>query len=472
MSRPRRGGPSSGAADRRGPSRRGATAPATEQLATLRVEGIAGGGDGVARLDGMATFVPRTAPGDVVQAAVAVHGRMARGRMLQLLEASPVRVEPGCPHYAGDLCGGCQLQHLAPEAQQAARTRLVAEALARIGKRRVDPPPLVTGAEWGYRGRITVALRRRGGRWRGGFHPYDDPSRIFDLRQCAIADPRLMHVWERLRALLAVAALPEADTLRLGLRLAPRGLDVAPAREAPTGEGPTGVVLVVEGGERWAASAAWGREVLGALPEVLACWWRPEGRPEAICVAERAGEATAVAMAFAQVHAPLADRLRDEVARVVLASGARTVVDAYAGVGRLAVRLQAAGVGGVAIEADRVGADAARTALARPAGTGAGRPPWRVETALVEEALTAALPAEAVVVNPPRRGVAPAVCDQLEAAATRGTRLLLYVSCDPATLARDLVRLPGWRIADMTCFDLFPQTAHVETVCVLQPEGA
>ncbi|MEN9817476.1 MAG: hypothetical protein RLZ32_1356 [Gemmatimonadota bacterium] len=445
---------------------------AAEQLATLRVEGIASGGDGVARLDGMATFVPRTAPGDVVQAAVAVQGRMARGRVLQLLESSPARVEPGCPHYVGDLCGGCQLQHLAPEAQQEARTRLVAEALARIGKRRVAPPPLVTGAEWGYRGRITVALRRRGGRWRGGFHPYADPSRIFELRHCAIAHPRLMTVWERLRALLAVAALPDADALRLGLRVAARRHDVAPRGEAPAEEASTGVVLVIEGGERWAAAAAWGREVLGAIPEVLACWWRPEGRGEALCVAERAGEETAVTMAFAQVHPALADRLRDEVARVVLASGARTVVDAYAGVGRLAVRLQAAGVGGVAIEADHAGADAARAALARTAGTGAGAAPWRVETALVEEALAAALPAEAVVVNPPRRGVAPGVCEQLEAAVAHGTRLVVYVSCDPATLARDLVRLPGWRITDVTCFDLFPQTAHVETVCVLQPEGA
>ena len=445
---------------------------AAEQLATLRIEGIASGGDGVARLDGMATFVPRTAPGDVVQAAVAVHGRMARGRVLQLLEPSPVRVEPRCPHYAGDKCGGCQLQHLAPEAQQVARTRLVADALARIGKRRVAPPPLVTGAEWGYRGRITMALRRRGGRWRGGFHPYDDPSRIFELHQCAIAHPRLMAVWDRVRALLAVAALPEADALRLGMRMATRRQDVAPFGEAPSGEGATGVVLVVEGGTRWAASAAWGRDVLGAVPEVLACWWRPEGGGAPLCVAERAGEETAVATAFAQVHPSLADRLRDEVARVVLASGARTVVDAYAGVGRLAVRLQAAGVGGVAIEADRAGADAARAALARPFGTGAERAPWRVETALVEEALAAALPAEAVVVNPPRRGVAPAVCERLEAAAAHGTRLVVYVSCDPATLARDLVRLPGWRIADLTCFDLFPQTAHVETVCVLQPEGA
>ncbi len=467
MTRPRRGGPSPRAAGRRRPTHGGTASSVAEQLATLRVEGIAGGGDGVARLDGMATFVPRTAPGDVVHAAVTVRGRLARGRVLQLLEPSPDRVEPACAHYVGDRCGGCQLQHLAPRAQQAARTALVVEALARIGKRQVAVPPLVTGAAWGYRGRITLALRRRGGRWRGGFHPHDDPTRIFELQHCAIAHPLLMTAWERLRDRLTVAAMPEGDTLRLGLRVTPRRLS-----EAPAGEEPVGVVVVVEGGVRWPSAAAWGREVLGAIPEVLACWWQPDGQAEATCVAERAGEDTAVAMAFAQVHPPLADRLREQVARVVLASGARTVVDAYAGVGRLALRLQAAGVGGVAIEADRAGADAARRALTSPSGTGGGRAPWRVETALVEVALASALPAEAVVVNPPRRGVDPAVCDLLDAAAARGTRLLVYVSCDPATLARDLVRLPGWHIADVTCFDLFPQTAHVETLCVLQPEGA
>jgi 23S rRNA (uracil1939-C5)-methyltransferase len=93
-----------------------------------------------------------------------------------------------------------------------------------------------------------------------------------------------------------------------------------------------------------------------------------------------------------------------------------------------------------------------------------------VVTALVESALASALPADVVVLNPPRAGVAVGVTALLEQAASRGVRGIVYVSCDPATLARDLARVPGWRIDAVRCFDMFPQTAHVETVCVLRPE--
>ncbi len=436
-----------------------AARPAPETVATLRVDAIAAGGDGVGRLNGLATFIPRTAPGELVQAAVTVHGRLARGRLLQLLEGAPERVAPACPHYEGDRCGGCQLQHLAPAAQGEVRRRLVQDALERIGGRRIPLPPLVTGAAWGYRGRITLALQRRGTRWRGGLHPHDDPGRVFDLRACPIAHPRLLEVWGALRPQLGVERLPEATALRLSLRLAP----------AASG-GEDGVVLVLEGGRHWGGGGAWGAEVLRTVPSVLGCWWHPEGSAECHALVERPGEATVSATAFAQVHAAQANRLREHVASVVRELGPRTVVDAYAGVGRLAAQLQAGGVAGVAIEADPVGADEARRLLAEAAGS--ARPAWRVETALVEAALPGALPADVVVMNPPRRGVTPEVCQLLDGAAARGTRAVIYVSCDPATLARDLRRLPAWRITSVTCFDLFPQTAHVESVCVLQPEGA
>lgn len=443
-------------------ARRDARQPrvAPESVATLRIDAIAAGGDGVGRLDGRATFVPRTAPGDEIQAAVTVHGRLARGRLLQLLVPSPDRVAPACAHYEADRCGGCQLQHLSPEAQGAARTRLVREALERIGGRRIPVPALVTGAAWGYRGRITLTLVRRGARWRGGLHPYDDPVRVFELRTCPITHPGLVAAWEAVRPWLETARLPEAPALRLSLRWA----------SSAVGEGEGGVILVLEGGRSWGGGEGWGAEVLRAVPAVRGCWWRPEGQDRAVRLAEHPGVDTASATAFAQVHAALADRLREHVVRVVQGQAPRTVVDAYAGVGRLAARLQASGIAGVAIEADDAGAAEARRVLTGDGASTAAS--WRVETALVEAALPGALPADVVVVNPPRRGVAPVVCETLDLAATRGTRALVYVSCDPATLARDMRRLPRWRIADVICFDLFPQTAHVETVCVLQPEGA
>src|SRR5690606_19085864 len=102
----------------------------------VRILRLAAGGDGVGRVDdGRTLFVPRTAPGDLVELTdIRLHRRFARARLGRLLEASPDRVEPRCPHYVADECGGCQLQHLAPAAQGDARRAFVGDALRRIAK--------------------------------------------------------------------------------------------------------------------------------------------------------------------------------------------------------------------------------------------------------------------------------------------------------------------------------------------------
>jgi 23S rRNA (uracil1939-C5)-methyltransferase len=115
-----------------------------------------------------------------------------------------------------------------------------------------------------------------------------------------------------------------------------------------------------------------------------------------------------------------------------------------------------------AIEVDR---EAARIASSRlPAGS-------RAVAARVEDALPSALPAELVLVNPPRSGLDPRITKLLQDADS-SLRAIVYVSCDPATLARDVARMPRWRLAAARAFDMFPQTAHVETVCELVPEAA
>jgi len=149
----------------------------------------------------------------------------------------------------------------------------------------------------------------------------------------------------------------------------------------------------------------------------------------------------------------------------VLAHAPTRVVDAYAGIGILSALLAAAGVHVTAIEADHAGAQQARRRLR-------AMPQSRVVCDTVEAALASSLPADVVVLNPPRRGVDVRVTALLAEAADRGLRAIVYVSCDPATLARDVARLPAWRIAALRCFDMFPQTAHIESVCVLVPEGS
>lgn len=147
---------------------------------------------------------------------------------------------------------------------------------------------------------------------------------------------------------------------------------------------------------------------------------------------------------------------------MVSAYSPETVVDAYSGAGDTAIAFARNGAKVTAIELD---SDSARwCALHLPEGSVSIR-------ARVEEALAAALPADAVVLNPPRAGADSQVTETLQNASEK-PKVIAYVSCNPATLARDVARLPGYRVRSVVPFDMFPHTAHVETVCELVPEAA
>jgi 23S rRNA (uracil1939-C5)-methyltransferase len=159
------------------------------------------------------------------------------------------------------------------------------------------------------------------------------------------------------------------------------------------------------------------------------------------------------------VNSAMASALHAYVVERARSYAPRSVVDAYAGSGATAVPLADDGVVVTAIELDRYAAQVTEDQL---------RPPSRSLTGRVEDLLPAALPADVILVNPPRTGLADQIPGQLEAAAAAASALI-YVSCNPATLGRDLARLPSYRIQSVRGFDMFPQTAHVETVCELVP---
>jgi 23S rRNA (uracil1939-C5)-methyltransferase len=408
-----------------------------ERGARLEIASIAAGGDGVGRTEGMVVFVPRTAPGDVARVSIGRAKRFARGQLLSLDEASPARVEPPCPHYTIDRCGGCQIQHLSYEAQIAAKGVIIGDALRRIGRRDVaDPAVEPSDAPWRYRRKLTLHLRRVGERWIAGLHPFDDPVGVFDLADCPITDERVMAVWGELRA--AFDVLPRERTLRVAVRLLDEGASVT-----------------VEGGRSWQSPEA----LLARVSSLTEIWWRPEEgsvRRMAARTAERHAGA-----AFVQVNAGVAARLRERLLARVRAHEPAHIVDAYAGTGATAVPLAADGRRVTAIELDRAAVETLRERLAAPSSVIGGR---------VEEHLERVLPADVVLLNPPRTGVDERVTATLQ--ARRDTvRALFYVSCDPATLGRDLARLSGYRLVDVRGYDMFPQTAHVETLCELVPEA-
>ncbi len=415
----------------------------------VRIRAVSSDGSGVGDLpDGLVVFVHRTAPNDRVR--IRVHSRKdrwARGTLEEVVESGEERTTPPCPYYA--LCGGCTLQHLSYEAQLHWKGRFIADALARIGG--IDRPlPDVRPSphELGYRSRVTFTVLRLGrDRVVAGLHRVERPSHLVDLPDaCLIADPRINRAWEHLRRSWGPGArrLPGGRKLRLTLMAADEG-----------------VALMVAGGRGKGDL----RGLIGTDSGLIAVWRvEPGGQArliagEANARATRMGEVTTVdPRVFLQVNAGAAELLHADVIRSIPNPRGLTVVDAYCGTGLYGRHLARQGAVVVGLESDRA---AVRAALE-------GAPPdFRVLEGRVEDRLSEALPADVVIMNPPRAGLDRVVPELL---SNRPARLLVYVSCDPATLARDLERLAGaYEIDQVLAFDLFPQTAHVETMVTLTP---
>lgn len=410
--------------------------------ATVTIERIAAGGDGVARHDGMVVFVPRAVPGDVVSVSLVRQRTFARGQIIAQLTASADREPAPCPHYNGDRCGGCQLQGLKYPAQLAIKSELIRDALVRIGKQDVSAVDVTPSpAPWHYRNSLTLALQRdrlRPSGWLAGMHVAGDPEKVFELKECLLAMPSVMEGWRHLMA--AAQELPRATALRVTVRALDAG----------------GLALTVEGGAQWKQSSI--DAIVSAVPAVHAIWWVRDDEVRALRYDRRTVQEAGAS--FAQVNPDVADLLRTYVVGQVEALSPDAVVDAYAGSGALSARLRRAGRRITAIELDKEASAVAGTALRDD-------PLSRVLTGRVEHLLPHGLPASVVVLNPPRAGV-DAVVPGLLSPATSGVARIIYVSCDPATLARDVARLgAGWRVTAVQAFDMFPQTSHVETVCTI-----
>jgi len=408
-------------------------------VSVVEITGIAAGGDGVGRLDdGIAVFVPRAAPGDVIDVEVVErHRRYARGRIRVLHNPSAERIEPQCPHYVRDQCGGCQLQHLSLDAQRAWKSRIVGDALRRIGRVEIDDPPITASEEvWRYRTRVTLAAR--GGKI--GLRRAGSPEDVFELDDCLITRESLMAVWRVLRT--ARRALPEE-------------LDELQLRQDRTGR----QHVIVRTG---APTRAWDpAPLVKALGDAVTVWWRPHGGAARTV----AGDSEAFpALAFEQVHPLLADQIRSEAVKMVAPRPGERAWDLYGGVGDTARRLAGEGAEVWSVDTDRGAVEWARR---QAQGDGSGAIHWLAE--LVEEALPRLPEPDAAIVNPPRAGLSARVAARLSQwGESRKDARLAYVSCDPATLARDVARLTAFRIASVRAYDLFPQTSHVETLAVLE----
>lgn len=407
----------------------------------VAIERIATGGDGVGRLtEGRVVFVPFTAPGEKVAVEITeAEERFARARVVAVLTRSPERVEPRCALFGA--CGGCTFQHLAAPAQLAAKDRIVADHLVRPGHvaaervRPTRPSPLV----WGFRHRMRFHARRgRLGLFRHA------SQELVEVAACPVASPPI----EALLPALA-AALPAWPDAALEIEIVDDGGALS---------------LAVSFVERGAAAPEAVVDALAALPEVALVVANDGGRRIVAAAASGGGAASAAPPgSFRQANPAANEVLREQVAAAV-GPGAGTVLELYAGSGNLSAAIAAAGHPVIAVEHDRHAVTAgARLAERLPRGAAS----VRFVHASVGPFLRERAPRVPIVVmNPPRIGLpaktAPAI-------ARLGAERLVYVSCNPASLGRDLARLvaEGFTVHEVQPIDLFPQTAHVECVTVL-----
>lgn len=384
-----------------------ATDPRIGDLVELRIDALAGSGDGVGRsAEGRVVFVPLTAPGDLVRARITeLHPRYARAEIEAIVAASPSRVAPPCEVFG--TCGGCSWQHVDYAEQCEAKRRIAEDALVRVGKLalpgkvslRASPAP------YGYRARARVAVEAG----RVGYRRAASRE-LCAVRSCPIlCDP----AQAQLRAL--AGAPPERD------------------------------------GEWEIAAGADGSRAHAV------------GEPARALELEVAGERLRVsAGGFFQANPGLHEALVDAVTRAAGRGG--LALELHAGCGFFTLPLARAFERVVAVEADPVAAADLRHNLARAGIANVEVVTERVETALAGK--LAEVRPDALVLDPPRTGLPRGAADRLAALAPRR---IAYLSCDPATLARDLAALTarGYALEHAEAFDLFPQTPHVEVLAQL-----
>lgn len=428
----------------------------------VKIEKLVYGGEGLTHQDGKALFAPFVLPGEQVDVEIFERTRkLDRGRVTRVLEPSPNRVEPRCPHFG--VCGGCDYQHISYDDQLELKEQILRETLHRIG--RIDwkgPIAIHRSPSWEYRNRAQWKVRSAA------------PSQIDNapinaigyfrarstllcpIETCLIISPALLATFDTLRGALASGALPPtlreieafADATDKNLLLnvtcvsLPRSAEpllrlfnnILPATKS--------ILLQDVAGERMSLFG----------PGFL--------RYEVLEKQFRVGH-----LSFFQVNRFLVDEMAATVRN--LAAAGELAFDLYAGVGLFAAMLADNFSQVVAVEAHPAAArDLEHTISARGSGITVQNKSASAFLKNWNQNRRKSSP-DVVVVDPPRAGLEDGVAEQL---AVCKPSKIVYVSCDPSTLARDLAKLNSYQytVTDIHLFDMFPQTYHIECVVLLE----
>lgn len=464
------------------------------QRLLVRINSIANGGDGVSRDTDLPLFVARTAPGDLALVEVFdVRKDFARARLVEVVEAGSGRCEPPCKLFK--VCGGCQWQHMTYESQAEAKADLVRQAVKHIGG--LDPavvlPARAAARPLAYRNKVQFPVanprgspRLLAGYFREGSHD------LVNIKHCPVQPQALDRMLAAVKEACERQALPAYDEGRR------QGFLRHICARMSHAEGAILLTFVVNaGGPDDARAQCQGQlarlssvagEVMAAVPEVAGVCVNFNNRPGNRIMGEvtvNIAGASHIVETIATASRDLPDRLRQgikfrlsptsffqvnpdqavclfEEVYAGLPETRRLVVDAFAGVGAMSLWLAPAVGRVIAVEEHRAAVEDAKANLSLNAIANVDFRLGRVEDVLPE----VGRPVDAIVLDPPRKGVSP---QALQAVVSLSAPRLIYVSCNPSTLARDLKILSGngYKTKRITPVDMFPQTYHVESVAIL-----
>lgn len=421
---------------------------------TLQIDTLTPEGRGLARVNGQPVFIAGCLPGERVKARVQGRGKQMKGELIELLEASPSRVEPSCPLYSR--CGGCDLQHIDSAQQLGFKQQWVQELLKRLGNLEpqewADP---ITSASFGYRQRARLALRWQGNQLFLGFRQKSS-SRIEPVSACPVLQPELSALipplFQVIRSLGAKSGISHLELTRLDAQCAVLLRTLKPLKEK-----------------------AQQRLSDFAQQHALSLWLQPEedkgSRIQLSPVEggelhyrlEDQSEISAKPGDFIQVNPEVNRKMVSQALAWLAPKAGERVLDLFCGIGNFSLPLarQAAevvAIEGVAQSLQQGAENAKRNGLdnIRWQQADLDRP--------LEQQRWAQGGFDRILLDPPRTG-ARAICEQIGAL---GAKQVLYVSCNPATLARDgaLLQQQGYCCRQVGVMEMFPQTSHVETMAL------
>jgi 23S rRNA (uracil1939-C5)-methyltransferase len=430
----------------------------SESTVLLQIEKLVHGGKGLAHDDTLAVFVPGVLPGESVRALVdRLRKGYAEGRLVEVVAPSADRITPPCTVYGQ--CGGCQLQHATAVAQLALKRAILTETLERVGGlRELTVPALVSSPDtFAYRNRARFAVFHDGpGNTVLAYHQ-EGSARLIPVRECPLLVPPLNKILAHLNMLLP-------DSEKMGLQevslTSSDGVEVVIryiAERATRGEAEAWFRKVRERGDvrgqvltagRGREARRWTEGQTALTEKIAGCTFRLSDG--------------SFSQANSKLNAALAEKVKSWALDGVATSPLR-VLELYAGIGNFGLPIAREGALVTLVEGNRMAlADARENAKINHIG----RCRFRGMSAEAMLDASAAGDYDLVVLDPPRTGLSK---DALAGLIRLRPERILYVSCDPPTLARDLraVVAAGYRVARLQAYDMFPQTMHIETLVEL-----